>query len=58
MTIFTTPAKNSEVLSAEQAKKDVFDSILHRETLASQGRSMMSDNAAAHFAAVVEYSQH
>lgn len=47
-------------MSAEHAKKDGFDHVLHQSTTESQGglRSMLGKNQEAQSAAVGEYFQH
>lgn len=51
---------NQQLISAEEARKNAFDSVLHRSTGQSQGgvKSMLGKNHQAHAAAVDEYFQH
>lgn len=51
---------SQELISAEQVKKNSFDSVLHQSTGKSQGgiKSMIGKNNEAHSAAVDQYFQH
>ena len=51
---------DTTLISADEVKRNAFDTVLHRKTGAHQGgfRAMMGKDKTAHTAAVGEYFQH